>query len=148
MAYDAANLTKDSLEQIYGVLAEDKTAGGARKGVELLNELVVVLNRVYRRSLGSVVDIAIADATDAGVSEFIGGGEGDALAVLDIFRCTNATNDLTDDALATAKGSAVAANDVFVVDGADSVEYLGNYTADVAFDMSGETVNDFISIGS
>lgn len=149
MAYAAANLTRASLEQLYAVLAEDKTVGGARKGVSLLNELVRVLNQVYRTSLGSVVDIAITDATDAGVSEFIDtGGEGVALAVLDVFRCTNATNDLTDNALATAKGSAVAANDVFVVDGADSVEYLGTFTADIFFDMSGETVDDFISIGA
>ena len=149
MAYDAANLTRASLEQLYGVLAEDKTVGGVRKGVSLLNELTRVLNQVYRTSLGSVVDVAITDATDAGVSEFIDvTGEGADLAVLDIFRCTNATNDLTDNALATAKGSAVAANDVFVVDGADSVEYLGTFTDDIAFDMSGETYSDFVSIGS
>jgi len=141
MAYAAANLVKAAIETLYAVLAEDKTVGGTRKGVSLLNQ-------TYRTSLGAIVEIAQTDAADAGVSEFIGGGEGDALAVLDIFRVTNATNDLTDNALATAKGSAVAANDVFVVDGADSVEYLGNYTADVAFDNSGETYEDFTSIGS
>lgn len=77
------------------------------------------------RDLTGIVDIALSsDSADAGVSEFIGGGDGDALSNGDSFRITTAIWDLTDNAFATAKGSAVAAGDYYRIDGADSVEYL------------------------
>lgn len=147
MAKPVANLVQDAMEVLYSAFSDDKTDVVSRKGVNLLNEMAGQLNRLY----GAVVDIAITDATDAGVSEFIDvTGEGAVLAVGSIFRCSNATNDLTDNALATAKGSAVAEGDVFVVDGADSVEYLGTQAGDVVrpFDMVGELDSDFDSIGS
>lgn len=149
MALPVANLTQDAIEALYAVFADDKTIVGSRKGVSLINELSGILNRTYR--LHVVADIDITDATDAGVSEFIGGGEGDDLAVGGIFRTIGGTADLTDNALASAKGSAVASNDVFVIDGADSVEYLGSQPVDIAvrpFDFAGETDSDFVSIGS
>jgi len=141
MAVTSANLVQDALEVIYGALAAVKTDGPAKAGVQALNEVATALNRLPGYA---ITDIAQTDAADAGVSEFIDtGGEGVALDVLSVFRTTNAVFDLTDNALATAKGSAVAAGDIYVVDGADSVEYLGNSSAGSAFDMSGETSSDF-----
>lgn len=143
MAYTAANLVQDALEVIFTALSADKTTSNSKYGVQQLQEVANALNSMSGYG-GNITDVAITDATDAGVSEFIAtSGEGAALSVLDLFRCSNATNDLTDNALATAKGSAVAANDIFVVDGADSVEYLGNSAQDRAFLMSTRLTSDF-----
>lgn len=143
MAYTAANLVQDALEVIFTALAADKTTSNSKYGVQALQEVANALNSMSGYG-GNITDITITDATDAGVSEFIAtSGEGAALAVLDLFRCAVATTDLTDNALATAKGSAVAANDIFVVDGADSVEYLGTSAQDRAFLMSTRLVSDF-----
>lgn len=143
MALPSAELVKAAVEQLVAVFTDDKTLAGTRSAVQTVNELVGILNRLY----GTPLDLALTDSADAGVSEFIGGGEGDALAVGDTFRTTVATNDLTDNALATAKGSAVAVGDIYVVSGADAVAYLGNNLGRV-FDFAGETSADFVSLGS
>lgn len=143
MALPTADAVKDAVETLSDVFADDKTRAGTRTGIQKLNELIGVLNRIY----GAVTDIAVTDATDADVAAFIGGGEGDALSVGDAFRNTG-TGDLTDNALETAKGSALAANDVFVVDSGTSVAYLGNMDVPRYFDFSGETSGDFVSLGS
>ncbi len=141
MTLPVANLVQDALEVIYSCFSEDKTAAGVRRGVEILNELAPILNTLY-----PVVNSTItADSDDAGVSEWITANA--EVAVGAVLRMTVATFDLTDNALATAKGSAVAVGDVYCIDGADSVEYLGNGTL-FAFDFSGEKRSDFVSIGS
>jgi len=141
MALPVANLVKDALEVVYSAFADDKTVIGNRQGVEKLNELQSNLNRLY-----PVVDSTItSDSDDAGVSEWITAN--DEVFVGAVLRMTVDTFDLTDNALATAKGSAVAVGDIYVVDGADSVEYLGNNDG-VAFDFVGESRSDFVSIGS
>jgi len=145
MTLPVANLVKDAIEVIYSVAAEDKTVPGARSAAQKLNELGDFLNRQYVKA---IADLLVTDATDAGVSEFIGGGEGDALSVGDVFR-TLGTGDLTDDIMATEKGSALAAGDVWVIDGADSNEYLGNNADGKPFDFAGERSHgDFQSYGS
>jgi len=142
MTLPVANLVQDALEVIYSVFSEDKTQPGMRDGVQALNEVARALNSQY-----PVVDIALtSDADDAGVSEFIT-AESDAAVGVVWRKGGTAVWDFTDDVLATAKGSALAANDIFVLDGADSVEYLGNGSL-VAFDFDGETEADFVSIGS
>lgn len=148
MAIPAANLTVASLEQLFAVFADDKTKVGMRKGVSLINEFVGILNRVY----GPVVDVPLtADSTDADVAAFLA-GDASASAALGVIRVTTATFDLTDNALATAKGSAVAIGDVYTFPNGTTVVYLGSQT-DVtegarAFDFVGETDADFLSIGS
>ena len=141
MALPVANLVQDAMEVIYSAFAEDKTAAGTRDGVATLSELARSLNDLY-----PVVDSTItADSDDAGVSEWITANA--EVAVGAVLRMTVATFDLTDNSLATAKGSAVAVGDIYVIDGADSVEYLGNGSG-LAFDSSGESYTDFMSIGS
>jgi hypothetical protein len=142
MALPTANLVQDALEVIYSVISEDKTKAGARSAAQALNELRVFLTTQY-----PVVDIVItADADDAGVSEFIAAESTMAVGVV-LRKQGTASFDLLDDAFATAKGTALAAGDIFVLDGADSVKYLGN-GGNTAFDMSGETTQDFVSYGA
>jgi len=149
MALPVANLIQAAVEVLVTAPVADKTREGTRALMSDINSLCGKLNRLYSTLVGA--DITVTDATDAGVSEFIGGGEGDDYAVGSIFRVLG-TGDLTDNAMATAKGSAVASGDVFVIDGADSIEYLGAQTdltvPTHAFDFFGETEADFMSIGS
>lgn len=142
MTLPVANLVKAAVETIYSAFADDKTAVGTRAGVEALALLSSKLNPLY-----PVVDIIItADDDDAGVSEFIAAESTMAVGVV-LRKQGTASYDLLDNAFATAKGSALADNDIFVLDGADSVEYLGNNIG-FAFDFDGETREDFVSIGS
>jgi len=145
MALPNPALIQTGLQQLYLAFAEDKTERGMRTAVNHLSWLTGTLNFLY----GVPTNIALtADSTDAGVSEFIGGGDGDALSVGDVFRFTGtATDDLTDNALATAKGSATAVGDIYVISGADAVVYMGNNSG-VIFDGVGESAADFKSIGS
>lgn len=139
MALPTPGTVKAAVETIYAALAENKTIQNARSAVLAFNEIAPALNRAYP----GVADVAIVDETDANVAAFIGvGGQGEALDVGDIFRCTVATVDLTDNALATAKGSAVAVGDVFSIETGTTVAYLGN-NAGVAFDFAGVQPADF-----
>lgn len=141
MTLPVANLVKDAVETLYAAFADDKTAQGTRAGVEALAELTSKLNSLY-----PVVDSTITgDSDDAGVSEWVTANS--EIFVGAVVRMTVATLDLTDNALATAKGSAVAVGDIYCIDGADSVEYLGNNSG-FAFDWVGELRSDFVSIGS
>jgi len=144
MALPNASIIQTGLVQIYAAFANDKTERGMRTAVNHLSWLTGTLNFLY----GVPTNIALsADAADAGVSEFIGGGDGDAFSVGSVFRTTVALYDLTDNAFATAKGSAVAVGDVYVISGADAVVYLGNNSG-IVFDNVGESAADFKSIGS
>ena len=148
MALPVANLVQAAIEQIYAAAADDKTREGTRSLVATLNELVGKLNRLYAPLVS--VDIVQTDADDAGVSEFVA-AEG-TISVGSIYRKLGAlgTEDLTDNVIATAKGSALVVGDVFVIDGADSIEYLGTQAdlskATKAFDSVGETVADFVGL--
>lgn len=136
MALSSADLVKAGLEAVYAGLAGVKTSPSAKAGVQALNEVATALNKAY-----SVVEIALtADEDDAGVSEFVTAEA--TISVGTVFRLLTATYDLTDNAMATAKGSATAIGDIYVISGADAVVYLGNNTG-IAFDMSGETAADF-----
>ena len=144
MTKPVANLVQDALEVIYSAFSDDETEQVSSAGVHTLNELGSKLNYLYP----VVTSVSITDAQHAGVSELIAAES--ALSIGSVVRFNKAllTDDLTDDVLATAKGSALAlVGDVFILDGADSVEYLGNNSG-VAFDFSGETWADLQSIGS
>ncbi len=146
MALPNASLIQTAIQNLYLAFTDNKTERGQRTAVSHLGWLTGTLNFLY----GVPTNIAITDAADAGVSEFIGGGEGDAFSVGSIFRLTSGAFDLTDNAFGTAKnaqgdGSVVATGDVYVISGADAVTYLGNNSG-VAFDNAGESVSDFTAI--
>ena len=136
MALPSAELVKAAVETLYSAFSNDKTLEGNKAGVQALNELANKLNPLYP----VVASTITADSDDAGVSEWITANA--EVAEGAVLRMTVATFDLTDNALATAKGSAVAVNDIYVISGADAVSYLGN-NAGYAFDFSGETSADF-----
>ena len=127
---------------LFSVFNDRPTRQRNRAAVQSLNEMLQAIVEAY----ASDVTVAITDATDAGVAEAIavdgeiGVALGRAGAVGDIFTTTGGTNDFTDNALATAKGGAVASNDRFQISGADAVVYLGGAT-DV--EMDDEQLNDF-----
>lgn len=86
------------------------------------------------RAVNDTIQLTVTDATDADVDAFIASPAGElyvakdsAIVVGDIFKVAG-TGDLTDNALATAKGGAVAANDLFkvtkITEGA-TVAYVG-----------------------
>ncbi len=145
MALPNASLIQTGLQKIYAAFAEDKTEWGMRTAVNHLAWLTGTLNRLY----GVPVNVAVT-VTDLGVSEFIAengdGYDAGVTAIGDVFRNTGAL-DIDDGALLTAKGSALAAGDVFVISGADAVVYLGNNSG-IVFDVAGESAADFKSIGS
>ena len=136
MAQTSADLVAAALLVVYTALAADKTSEGAKAGVQSLQEVAGAFNKMY-----DVVDIALtADSDDAGVSEFVAAEA--TISVGTIYRTTVATYDFTDNAMATAKGSAVAVGDLYVVSGADAVVYLGNNDG-IPFPMDAQTEADF-----
>lgn len=158
MALPTLALINAAVNNIFAAAADDKTRAGARKVVSDLNRMLDWLAEVY----SPIVDVALTDATDAGVAEAIAAdgelglafaaafpeaakADAPAFPVGGVF-VVQSVNDFTDDALATAKGGAVADNDVFQVSGADAVTYLGNQSADI--DFADEREDDFVSIGS
>jgi hypothetical protein len=70
MAYTAANLVRDALEVIFTALSADKVSSNSKYGVQQLQEVANALNSMSGYG-GNITDVAITDATDAGVSEFI-----------------------------------------------------------------------------
>ena len=137
MAQTSADLVAAALLVVYTALAADKTSEGAKAGVQALQEVAGAFNKMY-----DVVDSTItADEDDAGVSEWITANA--EVAVGAILRMTVATFDLADNALATAKGSAVAVNDLYVISGADAVVYLGNNAYNIPFPMDSQTTTTF-----
>ncbi len=143
MALPVANLVQDAVEVIYAAIAENKTLGGARSAAQTLNEM-----RAFLTSLYPVVDIVItADSDDADVAAFIA-AEATMAAGVVLRKQGTAAFDLTDNAFATAKGTALAAGDIFVLDSGTTVKYLGN-GSNTAFDFAGErSYADFQSYGA
>lgn len=130
MSLPAVSVVNTAAAAVQDFLALSQNDHGYRAAAR---EVFEQYRAAYNRMLADAVEISITDATDAGVSEFIDvTGEGAALAVGDFFSPAAATNDLTDNALATAKGSAVAAADVYLVSGADAVTYIGSRAEDFA----------------
>ena len=142
MALPNASLIQTAIADLYLPFTSDKTERGMRTAVSHLAWLTGTLNFLY----GVPTNIAITDAADAGVSEFIGGGEGDAFSVGSVIRLTSGAFDLTDNAFATASpNAAVATGDIYVISGADAVVYLGNNSG-VVFDGVDEDVKNFVNI--
>lgn len=150
MTIAVANLTQDSLEQLYAVAADDKTRAGARKVADLVSELAGALNRLYADKVVAV-DVVITDGSYDGVSEMIAGEADVSVGSIVRFSKSANTNDFTGNELLAAKGPALLlVGDVFIVDGADSIKFLGiqidDSEAPRAFDSVGETRSDFVDL--
>ena len=148
MALPNASLIQTGLQNLYAAFILDKTERGMRTAVNHLSWLTGTLNFLY----GVPTNVAITSATDASPTAFIAtgpDGEGYTAGVTasgDIFRNTG-LHDFGDGALLTAKDSALAAGDVFVMSSDTAVVYLGNNSG-IVFDNVGESAADFKSIGS
>jgi hypothetical protein len=138
---------------VYNGLATYKAKmPGAREAVRSLQSVGLSLSNIYKSMLSTSITIGdtddadlqaalvypqltmtVTDATDADLATFFAAaGElyvalTRAPAVGDAFKVTG-VGDTTDNALQTAKGGAVAANDVFIVSniGTPAVVYAGN----------------------
>lgn len=104
----------------------------AHSTMELFEEILPRLHRYYRGDL----TVTITDSTDASVAAAIAvtGELGLAWAAANQFALTfpvgytfvvTGTGDFVDNALATAKGSAVAAGDIFQITSGTTVAYVG-----------------------
>ena len=156
MALPNPSVIKAAIESLYAAFTADKTAQGCRSAVQTLNEMQFRLNYLYQINTVPVTDnadkviiamlndsaglialilddLTVTDVADADLGEFyISGGELYAglgnvpAAVGDIFKVAG-TGDTLDNALAGAKGSAVADEDVFIVTdiSTEALVYLG-----------------------
>lgn len=156
MALPNPSVIKAAIESLYAAFTADKTAQGCRSAVQTLNEMQFRLNYLYQIETVPVTDnadkvmiamlnddaglvalilddLTVTDVADADLDEFfVSGGElyaglGDTpAAVGNIFKVAG-TGDTLDNALAGAKGSAVADEDVFIVTNivTEAVVYLG-----------------------
>jgi len=141
-------LLNTAINNVFAALADRKIRPGNRAAVQSMQEMYTALTNAYDID----VNLTVSDATDADLGVFFvtTGGLRVALgrdaAVGDIFS-VNGSGDTTDDALEGAKGSAVAATDLFEVTNisTEAVVYLGQ-VGDL--DFTGEETADFVSIGS
>lgn len=133
MALPTYAVMNAAVNALHTLAKERALKSGSRFVVSNLSRMIDFVKREYT----PLLSIDLTDATDAGVAEAIASdgelgvaaiaaGIGGSFPVGGIFKIAGTTEDFTDNALATAKGSAVAANDVFQVSGADAVTYLGN----------------------
>lgn len=91
-------------------------------------------HNVIARAVNDTIQVTVTDSQDADIDAFIAAAAGElyvakgsAIAIGDHFK-VGGTGDVTDNALATAKGGAVAADDLFNVNkitSAATVEYKG-----------------------
>lgn len=143
MALDSVADIETAVQTLWLALKEGKHLNGdaAAHGAELIYELQSVFRRLYMLDDESLaaVGLTVTDATDATLVAFFGaGGEGENLRDGRFFQVLG-TGDTTDNGLQAAKGSAVAANDVFYKNiGADTVVYIGNAASDKLFTFTGE----------
>lgn len=129
---------------IYAAFASGNTPlryAKARAAIHTLNELAAKIVEVYDPN----ITIDIVDEEDADLGEFFAGGlrkaKGRPVEVGDVF-VVSGSDDTADNALATAKGSAVAAGDLFevtdVASGTEAVAYLGSDLPDFSDEVTSE----------
>jgi hypothetical protein len=152
MALPTIAVASTAVDNLYAVLSHRKERQKNREAVNSLQQMRSAVINAYKADY----TVVVTDTTDASpTAAFVATGEvalasaaagkGATAGVGDIFITTGGTADFTDNALATAKGGAVASADRFVVLSATTVGYLGGAT-DVSF--SDEELADFVSIGS
>lgn len=135
-----------AVNDLFAAFSALKSREKSRAGVQSLNEVQEAVRAAYAAD----VNLTVTDATDATLAAFFAstGELGIAFAAtqypLEVGRVfsVNGAGDTTDNALQTAKGSAVAANDVFEITntGTPAVVYLGTTTT---LDFTDEEYADF-----
>lgn len=144
MALPTVALIEAAVTNIFTALQDAKDREPlAYPALQSLWETVVpTLRKLY----SPVLEVALTDATDAGVAEALAVDGELGLAwqaaypknltfPVGALFSPGVTNDFTDNALATAKGSGVAAADIYQVTGADAVKYLGAAQPDFTDDQ-------------
>ena len=141
-----------AVDDLYAIFSHRKERQKNREAVNSLQQLRGAVINAYAADY----NVLITDTTDASPTAAFGAtgevglasaaaGKGATAGVGDIFTTSGGTADFTDNALATAKGSAVASGDRFTVLSATTVGYLGGPT-EVSY--ADEELADFVSIGS
>tara|TARA_R110002072_G_scaffold151470_1_gene300777 strand:- start:11806 stop:12231 length:426 start_codon:yes stop_codon:yes gene_type:complete len=141
MALPTTSALESAVATIFAAANEFPTKQFTRDVVHNLNELGSRLEVMYKPDATITVAGADLAALFAGA---LATGTTRGVRVGTIFQVED-TTDTTDDALETAKGSAPAAGDRFVVTNVDTeaVQYIG-----AAPDFSDEATEEFTSIGS
>jgi len=135
MALDTVAIVEAGIEDVFDSIQLGKPSPDATRGRNALMELQSAFISLY---IPADV-IAISDATDAdGAAFFASTGQGKNISINQVFETSGGTADWTDNALATAKGGAVASGDKFQRTSATAVKYLG---ADFTF--TGEADSDW-----
>lgn len=143
MAISNTSTYAAAVTTLKGLIDHDKTAEGAKPAAEAFGEALSALARllsiaVHRAAKTAVTPTAVTLAT------FLTGGfqtaKGSAAVIGDLF-ILNGAVDLTGTPLATAKGSAIAAGDVYrwtnVTAASEAVEYVANaYSAGFGVDVA------------
>ena len=145
MALPTIAAVNTAVDNLFAALAERKTDINMHRAVASLNRTFDSVKRAFFPD----VALTVTDSADATLAAFIGAGGSLGVAlnraavVGDVFE-VNGTGDTLDNALAAAKGSAVAATDLFQVTntGTPAVAYLGQASS---FDFSGETLTGWRS---
>lgn len=120
-----------AVNDLFAALSASKTRGNARSAIQSLQEVIADLNRAFSPQ----VDFVVTDATDADLAAFfVTTGElAVALAAQNrplevgfVFQ-VGGSGDTTDNALAGAKGGAVADGDLFEITdiSTEAVVFLG-----------------------
>ena len=135
MALDTVAIVEAGIEDVFDSIQLGKTSPDATRGRNAVMELQAAFISLYTPK----EVIAIVDAQDADLATFFAaGGQGENININAVFETSGGTADVTDNALATAKGGAVATGDKFQRTAAATVKYLG---ADFTF--TGETDSDW-----
>lgn len=134
MAISTVATIQTSVAAIFNSLVARKNFVNAQAAVAALSEVAVHLRKAYTYD----VAVTLVDGTDAtalaayaatgqiGIAYAAAGLAVNGLApVGSVFKVLSGTPDFTDDALGTAKGSGVAAGDLFLIATASTVTYLG-----------------------
>ncbi len=142
MALPTYTVVSTALKNLAAVALEDKTAVGARELFDAINDVAALAQKVskttyYRLQLprelfvgldgvNQLKQVSMTDTLYADVAALVAA---QSLTVGDSFVIVLATNDVTDNALATAKSGAVAAGDVYMLITSTTVLYLGTVAA-------------------
>ena len=122
MARDTVAIVEAGIEDVYDSMQLAKHSGAGVRGRHAIMELQAAFVAAYMPN----EVVTIVDAQDATVAAFLlVTGQGKRISIGQVFETAGGTADFTDNALATAKGGAVASGDKFEVLTASTVKYLG-----------------------
>jgi hypothetical protein len=124
MALPSIASVNTAASTVEGIIADAQNPAALR---QVARELFEQYRQAFNRAVASAEALVFADATRADLTAFFA-AEGADVAVDGFFTVADA-DDTTDNALAAAKGSAVANKDMFERTGAASVSYVGAYDA-------------------